>query len=81
MSKVLLHLEITFAVTYKIPSHSFGAYNWVNAIVFTCTFFRVSCLGSEWKRAWSLGQCRRHFHHLTHCKCHVRFHGSIKRSN
>ncbi|KAI2528057.1 SET domain containing 5 [Homo sapiens] len=41
----------------------------------------VSCLGSEWKRAWSLGQCRRHFDHLTHCKCHVRFHGSIKRSN
>ena len=32
MSKVLLHLEITFAVTYKIPSHSFGAYNWVSWI-------------------------------------------------
>lgn len=32
MSKVLLHLEITFAVINKIPSHSFGAYNWVSWI-------------------------------------------------
>lgn len=32
MSKVLLHLEITFAVINKIPSHSFGAYDWVSWI-------------------------------------------------
>lgn len=32
LSKVLLHLEISFAVINKIPSHSFGAYNWVSWI-------------------------------------------------
>ena len=32
VSKILLHLEITFAVIYKIPSYSFGAYNWVSWI-------------------------------------------------
>lgn len=32
VSKVLLYLEITFAVINKIPSHSFGAYDWVSWI-------------------------------------------------
>lgn len=38
MSKVL-HLEIIFAVINKIPSHSFGAYNWVSWIHIRIFFY------------------------------------------
>lgn len=42
MSKVLLHLEITFAVINKIPSHSFGAYDWVSWIYIYIRIFFLS---------------------------------------